>query len=134
MKIIAVDFDGTIAKTRYPHIVSQIPESNLVIKWRKLGHKVILSTCREGDVLEQALMYCHEQGLSFDAVNQNIQTKYNDDPRKISADHYIDDKCPMPIAEQWLAVDRMLGGKRKEVTIQHIEPLQTVKSIRVSRR
>lgn len=122
MKIIAVDFDGTIAKTRFPYIVSQIPESNLIIKWRKLGHKVVLWTCREGEVLEQALQFCHEQGISFDGVNVNVQTKYDDDPRKISADHYIDDKCPMPIEEQWHEVDLMLGGKVVRKT-QHITPL-----------
>lgn len=138
MKIICVDFDGTIAKTRYPHIIAQIPESNLIIKWRKLGHKVILWTCREGDVLEQALMFCHEQGISFDGVNENVQRKYKDDPRKISADFYIDDKCPMPIEEQWHAVDGMLGAtKRKKVEpiLQYVEPIKAeIRSMRVKRR
>lgn len=118
MKIIAVDFDGTIAKTRYPYIDSLIPESSYIAKWRRRGHKVVLWTCRCGEPLEMALKFCEDNGIQFDGVNVNVQTKYDDDPRKISADHYIDDKCPMDVTEQWHEVDLLLGDKvvRKTIT------------------
>lgn len=121
MKIIAVDFDGTIAKTRYPYIVELIPEANYIAKWRRMGHKVVLWTCRMGEPLEMALTFCKENNIHFDGINQNVQTKYDDDPRKISADFYIDDKCPMDVSEQWYAVDSLLGNKTtvtKQITVK----------------
>jgi hydroxymethylpyrimidine pyrophosphatase-like HAD family hydrolase len=114
MKIIAVDFDGTIAKTRYPHIVELIPEAHYIAKWRRMGHKVVLWTCRMGEPLELAVKFCQEQGIQFDGINENVGNKYTDDPRKISADIYIDDKCPMPVEEQWNAVNSMLGGSTRK--------------------
>lgn len=123
MKIIAVDFDGTIAKTRFPYIVELIPEATYITKWRRMGHKVVLWTCREGEVLEQALQFCKDKGIQFDAINQNIQTKYKDDPRKIFADIYLDDKCPMPIEDQWHVADSMLGKTRgKPAALKQVIP------------
>jgi hypothetical protein len=45
--------------------------------------------------LEEAVNWCKEQGIIFDAVNANLPEtlqKYGTDPRKITADYYIDDK------------------------------------------
>lgn len=45
--------------------------------------------------LLKAVEWCSLHGLTFDAINKNLQEiieKYGGDTRKISADEYIDDK------------------------------------------
>ena len=94
--IIAVDFDGTLCENQYPEIGK--PNSVLIddLKMRKdNGAKIILWTCRVGDRLEQAIDWCQEQGLIFDAVNQNlpeIVESFGGDCRKVFAHEYIDDR------------------------------------------
>ena len=96
-KVIAVDFDGTICRSEWP----EIGEANTgLIEWlkacRKNGDKLILYTCREDELLEKALAWCTERGLSFDAVNDNLPEriqKYGNNSRKISADIYLDDRA-----------------------------------------
>lgn len=99
-KIYAVDFDGTLNLGKWP----QVGEPNLKLfaflkKARAAGHKVILWTCREGDQLKTAIKYCQKQGLDFDAINDNLhenKLKYENNSRKIYADHYIDDRSVLP--------------------------------------
>ena len=55
---------------------------------------MILYTCREGDLLREAVDWCKAHGLEFDAVNENLPERialYGGDCRKISADAYLDD-------------------------------------------
>jgi len=95
--VVAVDFDGCLVTDRYP----KTGESNdnlfrELIKFRKCGGKVILWTCRGGEPLETAVRHCEAMGLRFDAVNENLPERIaalGSDPRKIGADHYIDDKA-----------------------------------------
>jgi len=94
--IYAVDFDGTLCKSAWPDIGK--PRKWLIRwlirKWQH-GHKLILWTCREGESLDKALVWCAAHGLMFDAVNENLPERialYNNDCRKIGADYYIDDK------------------------------------------
>lgn len=64
-----------------------------------LGAKVILWTCREGELLTRAVEFCRCFGLEFDAVNDNteeLKRAYGTDPRKIGADYYIDDRAMPP--------------------------------------
>lgn len=114
-KQIAVDFDGTIAVTRYPVIVDIIPEAQIYLrKWKRKGIFLTLWTCREGDDLTAALEFCTFHGIQFDTVNANLPgriSEYGTDPRKIGADYFIDDKFPVPIAEQWVLLNKILGGK-----------------------
>lgn len=96
-KIIAVDFDGTLCNSKWPDLgVPNIPLIQTLIKLRRSGsYKLILWTCREGVLLENAVEWCKIQGLEFDAVNANLQAaidRFGNDSRKISADYYIDDK------------------------------------------
>lgn len=94
MSIIAVDFDMTLAVTEYPVILRPIPEVIAFCKKQKtLGDTLILHTCREGNELACALLWCYNQGLTFDYVNQNTAeniAQYGD-CRKIYADFYLDD-------------------------------------------
>lgn len=98
--IIAVDFDGTLCEVCYPEIGA--PNMNLItmlINQRNAGDKIILWTCREEGLLEDAVNWCKKYGLEFDAVNDNLaETKaiYNHNSRKITADIYIDDKATPP--------------------------------------
>lgn len=94
--IIAVDFDGTLCENMYPEIGK--PNDVLIdeLKVRKdNGDKIILWTCRVGDQLEQAIAWCQEHELVFDAVNHNLPEiikSFGCDPRKIFANEYIDDR------------------------------------------
>lgn len=99
--IIAVDFDGTLCKSEWP----EIGEANekLIIHLReqkKAGARLILWTCRCGDILKAAVEWCEEKELQFDTINENLPElveMYGNDCRKINADIYIDDKAVNPI-------------------------------------
>ncbi|RUT77890.1 BT0820 family HAD-type phosphatase [Ancylomarina longa] len=93
--IIAVDFDGTIVKHKYPHIGGEIPFAiESLIALQKEGHQLILWTYRTGELLQEAIEYCRIRGLEFYAVNRNYPEEEFDDTisRKIYADLYIDDR------------------------------------------
>lgn len=97
----AVDFDGTLCENAYPEIgVPNLPLINHLIAVRcYFGVKLILWTCREGEMLTRAVEFCRRYGLEFDAVNDNteeLKKAYGTNPRKIGADFYIDDKAVLP--------------------------------------
>lgn len=95
--IYAVDFDGTLCESIFPGIGA--PNLALIEhlkKRRKQGNKIILWTCRVGERLQEAVDWCKNYGLEFDAVNENLPEMvewYGNDCRKITADVYIDDKA-----------------------------------------
>ena len=105
-EIIAVDFDGTLCTNNWP----DIGKPNLsFIEWLKQkkrdGAKLILWTCRDGDILNQAVAWCKEQGLYFDAINDNIPeatNKFGTNSRKIFANVYFDDKAVQMRAAVWV--------------------------------
>ena len=107
--VIAVDFDGTLCKNDYPNIGE--PNIFLIEKLKdvkkNLGAKIILWTCREGELLGEAVLWCEYYGLKFDAINDNIaemKELWCNNPRKIGADFYIDDKnLSMRDAEEHLS-------------------------------
>lgn len=96
-RIIGVDFDGTLAVTRgsYPRIQKPIQEIiDYVLEEQRKGAYLILVTMREGNVLDQAVEWCREQGIEFDAVNDNLphmKDFFKNNPRKIFCNEYIDD-------------------------------------------
>lgn len=96
-KIFAVDFDGTLSQgAPFPEIgEANKPLFEMLIKEKEKGSRVILYTCRTGGDLKRAIVFCHENGLYFDTVNENLPElieAYGGDTRKINADYYIDDK------------------------------------------
>lgn len=95
--VIAVDFDGTLCENKWPEIGEPNLEVIEYVKRKKSqGAKIILWTCRTYRQLEEAVKWCEEQGMVFDAVNENlIETiiKFGEDTRKIVADEYIDDRA-----------------------------------------
>lgn len=109
-KIIAVDFDGTLFETDYPHIIRPIfPVIDMAIARKEKGDKLILWTCRAGKELLDAITACNKEGLYFDAVNDNLEEMkeaWGNNPRKVAADEYWDDK------NSWCFVVRdQFGGK-----------------------
>lgn len=101
-KIIAVDFDGTLCENKWPEIGAPKKEIIVYLKSRqKQGDKLILWTCRVGEMLEKAVRWCKERGLTFDAVNENLPEiieSFGSDTRKIFANEYIDDRNARPEA------------------------------------
>lgn len=95
-RVIAIDFDGTICKEEWPACGEpNFPIINAAIAEKEKGAQLILWTCREGDMLKEAVDYCAKYGLVFDAVNENIAwriEKYGNDSRKVGADEYWDDR------------------------------------------
>ena len=73
-KIIAVDFDGTIATIKkFPEIGEPIQSTIKQLKREQAkGARLILWTCRANERLDAAVEWCKEQGLEFEAVNENL--------------------------------------------------------------
>ena len=95
-KIIGVDFDGTLSKTiNYPTPGEPIQEViDYLLDQQRKGAKLILITMREGIFLKYAIDWCKEQGLEFDAINDNLDYMkefFQNNPRKIFVNEYIDD-------------------------------------------
>ena len=100
-KAIAIDFDGCLCTNEYPNIGKPILHIiDEAKKQQAKGAGLILWTCREGELLEQAVAWCRNFcGINFDAVNDNIEatkTFFGGNSRKISCDYYIDDKGCTP--------------------------------------
>lgn len=97
--IIAVDFDGTIVEHKYPAIGKERPFATACLRQlMQDGHKLILWSVREGELLDEAVKWCEERGVRFYSVNADIDedasahqgtTHYS---RKIKADMFIDDR------------------------------------------
>ena len=95
-QIYAIDFDGTIAFSKWPEIIG--PNMEVVRFIRRLqarGDRWILWTNRNGRPLDEAVDYCAELGLIPDAVNDNLPDMievFGSNPRKVFANFYIDDR------------------------------------------
>ena len=69
-KIYAVDFDGTLSFGEWPNVGPANVELITFLKEKQnQGDKLILWTCREEEALQRAVLWCEQQGLIFDAVN-----------------------------------------------------------------
>lgn len=93
--IIAVDYDDTL-------VISGKPNKILIeklIQEQTMGNPIILNTCRSGKRLQEAISLCGKHGLVFQAINDNLPQviqHFGNNPRKIYADLYIDDKAIRP--------------------------------------
>ena len=95
--IIATDFDDTLVEAKqFPKFGKPTPwfhvAKRLQENFPKL--KLILWTCREGKYLESALIFCHQNGLMFDAINSDVPSsiKWKGKTRKPFAHIYVDDR------------------------------------------
>jgi hydroxymethylpyrimidine pyrophosphatase-like HAD family hydrolase len=116
-EIFAVDFDGTLCENAWPNIGKPCHDMiNWVKQLRQNGHKLILWTCRSGMALVDAIVWCADHGLFFDAVNDNLEEHkqlFGGNSRKILADFYIDDKAVYPSVVPFM-VERSMYEKRKK--------------------
>jgi len=72
-KVCAVDFDGTICYSQWPGLGEpNLPLIEKLLTWKKEGNKLILWTCRAGQQLDEAVEFCRQYGIEFDAVNDNL--------------------------------------------------------------
>ena len=96
-KAIAIDFDGCLCANAYPDIGAPNWEIIGAAAAEQIaGAGLILWTCREGELLENALEACARWGLHFDAVNDSLPSWkkfYGNDTRKVGATEYWDDKA-----------------------------------------
>ncbi len=96
---IAVDFDGTIVENCFPEIGEERPFAVDVLKkfQKEQHHVLILWTVRNGEYLDEALKWCEERGLVFDAVNTHCFEEGEPDSSayfscKVNAHLFIDDR------------------------------------------
>lgn len=96
-RAIAIDFDGCLCEDKFPYIGN--PNIDIINRAKAEianGAKIILWTCREGELLNEAIRACEEWGLELSSVNESLDEwiqYYGTRPRKIGADEYWDDKA-----------------------------------------
>ena len=133
--IIAVDFDGTIVENRYPEIGAELPFAIQTLKMLIADrHRVVLWTCREGKLLEDALEWCRQRGVEFYAVNRDFPeediTKNQHFSRKLKVDLWIDDRNIGGLPD-WGTIYRMVRHHKtwediinEEVRNAHLSPYE----------
>lgn len=104
-KAIAIDFDGCLCTDAYPDI--GIPNYVVIARAKQArqrdGAGLILWTCREGQLLQDAVDACKRWGLTFDAVNESLPDwieTFQTTPRKVGATEYWDDKAVRLVADE----------------------------------
>lgn len=101
-KVIAVDFDGCLCVKKWPDIGAPNWDAiHALIRRKADGDKIILWTCRDGQQLEDAVLWCLDHGLRFDAVNENLPENikfFGNDCRKVWANEYWDDRAVPVVA------------------------------------
>lgn len=121
---IAVDFDGTIVEHKYPAIGK---ERDFAIETLKAlsqqGHKIILWTARDGELLDAAIEFCRKRGLEFYAINSNYPAgalfgESRERSGKVIADCYIDDRNIGGIPD-WSSIYQMLTQDKPEEHKKH---------------
>lgn len=108
--IIAIDFDGTISRGKYPAIDGLQPYAAEVInRLYQAGHYLIINTCRSGEQCLEAVNFMLQHGIPFHRVNDNHpeQTALYNNSRKIYAHLYIDDKN-LGGFPGWLQAEQMI--------------------------
>ena len=95
--IMAVDFDGTLVRDRFPEIGEERKKfCSFIRTLQRMGVKSILWTSSTGSALREAIEWCEDHNLHFDAINENLpevlELTGGIDTRKIYADVYFDDR------------------------------------------
>ena len=115
--IIAVDFDGTIVEDAYPGIGEpRIFAFETLKRLQQDGHRLILWTYRCNKRLDEAVLFCKENGIEFYAVNKSFpEEDFNGDvSRKIMADLFIDDRNIGGVYG-WGEIYQMLTNMKPEI-------------------
>lgn len=89
---IAVDFDGTCVKHRYPMVGEDVDGAVSVLKELvRKGHKIILYTMRSGDTLDDAISWFIDNDIELWGINRNPEQYGWSSSPKVFANLYIDD-------------------------------------------
>ncbi|MBR0433812.1 MAG: hypothetical protein IJK15_09000 [Bacteroidaceae bacterium] len=126
---IAVDFDGTIVRHRYPAIGEEIPFAVQTLKMlAEERHQLILWTVREGELLDAAIEWCRERGLEFYAINRDFPeedvTRNESFTRKLKVDMWIDDRNVGGLPD-WGTIYRIIheGKTYEQILSEEMDPL-----------
>ena len=113
---IAVDFDGTIVEHEYPAIGKEIPFATETLRMLiNDRHQLILWSVREGDLLQEAIDWCHERGVDFYAINRDFPEEDVEKnihfSRKLKVDLFIDDRNIGGLPD-WGTIYRMVSENK----------------------
>ena len=113
---IAVDFDGTIVRHRYPAIGEELPFATETLRMlMEDRHRLILWSVREGELLDEAVEWCRQRGVEFYAVNRDYPeediTKNVHFSRKLKVDLWIDDRNIGGLPD-WGTIYEMISKKK----------------------
>ena len=102
-KAIAIDFDGCLCTDAFPAIGEpNWPVIKRAQAEQRAGAGLILWTCREDQLLLDAIAACEGWGLTFDSINESLPDwieAFGTQPRKVGATEYWDDKAAsIPVA------------------------------------
>ena len=115
---IAVDFDGTIVRHRYPKIGEELPFATETLRMLiREGHRLILWTVREGKLLDEAIEWCRDRGVEFYAINRDFPEEDatgSGFSRKLKADLFIDDRSFGGLPDWGTIYHRIRAGKALE--------------------
>lgn len=115
--VIAVDFDGTIVEHKYPAIGEERPYATEILKMLIADrHKLILWTVREGKLLDEAIKWCADRGVTFYAVNSDSSEMFKEAKDKnfsckLNAEVFIDD-CNVGGLPDWPTIYKIISKKR----------------------
>ena len=95
--IVVVDFDGTLTTgDSYPAVGELNMEAiNVLHTFKADGCTIIINTCRDGQLLQDAKNVLDLYAVPYDYVNENSKRGiefFGHDTRKICGDVYIDDR------------------------------------------
>lgn len=101
--ILAIDFDGTCVKHKFPEIGEEIGATPILKQIVENGHSLILFTMRADNkdkrpVLTEAVNWFKERGIPLFGINENPQQKSWTESPKPYAHYYVDDTalgCPV---------------------------------------
>lgn len=88
--IFAIDFDGTIVKSKYPGIGDPVPGAlETMNELIDAGHDIILFTVRSGKELREAVKYLQDNEIELYGINENPDQKSWSDSPKVFANVYL---------------------------------------------
>lgn|SRR5574344_1607502 len=112
--IIAVDFDNTLVRDKFPEVGFNLPYAFETLReLQENGHKIILLTQREhislggvDDILQVAIDKVESEGINLYSVNENPESDNKwFKSRKCYANIYIDDHGAYIPTDEYGGVD-----------------------------
>lgn len=116
---VAIDFDGTITKSRDDNFGKYEMRENckdVLLRLYATGRVHFgLWTCRTGKQVDTAISFLAENNVFhvFETINQSfddILAVYDTTPRKVSADVYLDDRALLGREVDWLEFEQYIMG------------------------